>query len=148
MKNPTTEVVRRRSKAVMGRALSAAKLWSTRAGLSGAHFHIAARIGRHRVLRSNQAPKAPTPKASSDGVVSSKSPFRGLPEVEIQQTIANSKAESAGNPISKEFASEDTSIARYGDFRPDRSAVGRLRRRAFGVKIINLLKSKIFMKII
>ena len=44
------------------------------------------------------------------------------------------KSESARNPISKELASEDPSIESYGDFEPDRSAVGRLRRRAFSGK--------------
>ena len=60
--------------------------------------------------------------------------FRGLPEVKIQQKIANWKAESLRNSVSKEFAPGDASIARYGDFEPDRFAVGRLRRRASGGK--------------
>ena len=34
--------------------------------------------------------------------------------------------------VSKESASEDASIASYNDFESDPSAVGRLRRRAFG----------------
>ena len=42
------------------------------------------------------------------------------------------EAESARNPISKELAAEDASIGSYIDFESDRSAVGRLRRRAFG----------------
>ena len=57
------------------------------------------------------------------------SPFRGLPEIEIQQQIANWKAESLRNSVSKELASEDASIASYSDFESDRGAVGRLRRR-------------------
>ena len=55
--------------------------------------------------------------------------FRRLPEVEIQQKIANWKAESLRNSVSKELASEDASIASYSDFEPGRFAVGRLRRR-------------------
>ena len=65
----------------------------------------------------------------------------------MQQKIANWKAESLRNSISKESAPEDASIARYSDFEWDRSVVGdgfvvgplkigeivrRLRRRAFG----------------
>ncbi|MEC7901273.1 MAG: hypothetical protein VX385_05560, partial [Acidobacteriota bacterium] len=46
----------------------------------------------------------------------SKSLFRGLPEVEIQQKIPLWKAESLSFSVSKELASEDASIARYGDF--------------------------------
>ena len=34
----------------------------------------------------------------------------------------------------------DASIARYSDFESDRFAVGRIRRRAFGVKITDFLK--------
>ena len=47
----------------------------------------------------------------------------------FNKKIANWKAESLRNPISKELAPEDASIASYGDFESDRSAVGRLRRR-------------------
>ena len=50
----------------------------------------------------------------------------------MQQTIANWKAESLRNSVSKELAPEDASIGSYSDFESDRSAVGRLRRRAFG----------------
>ena len=83
-----------------------------------------------------------TPEASDRGAVRFKiadfmasirnHQCRGLPEVEFQQNIANWKAESLRNPISKELAPEDASIASYGDFESDRSAVGRLRRRVFG----------------
>ena len=65
--------------------------------------------------------------------VDSKSPFRGLPEVKIQQNIENWKVESLRNPVSKELASKDASIASYSDFESDRSAVGRLRRRAIEI---------------
>ena len=47
----------------------------------------------------------------------------------FNKTIANWKAESPRNSISKELAPEDASIARHGDFESDRFAVGRLRRR-------------------
>ena len=83
-----------------------------------------------------------TPEASDRGAVrveipdvggvDSKSLFRGLPEIENQQKISNWKAERLRNPISKELAAKDASIASYNDFDSDRSAVGRLRRRAFG----------------
>ena len=43
---------------------------------------------------------------------------------------SNWKVESLRNPVSKELASEDASIGSYSDFESDRSAVGRLRRRA------------------
>ena len=46
----------------------------------------------------------------------SKSRFRVLPEVEIQQKIAFWKAESQGFPSVEESASEDITIKRYGDF--------------------------------
>ena len=48
----------------------------------------------------------------------------------FNKTIANWKAESLRNPVSKELAPEDASIESYSDFESDRSAVGRLRRRA------------------
>ena len=35
---------------------------------------------------------------------------------------------------------EDASIASYSDFESDRSAVGRLRRRAFGADLVNSAK--------
>ena len=54
--------------------------------------------------------------------VASKSLFGGLPEIEIQQKIANWKAESLMNPVSKELASEDASIESYGDFESDRGS--------------------------
>ena len=57
---------------------------------------------------------------------------RDLPEVKMQQHIARWKAESLRNSISKELAPEEASIESHGDFESDRSAVGRLRRRAFG----------------
>ena len=44
--------------------------------------------------------------------------LRGLPEIKIQQQIANWKAESRRFSISKKSAPEDTSIASYGDFEP------------------------------
>ena len=61
--------------------------------------------------------------------VASKSLFGGLPEVEIQQNIANWKAESLSFSVSKEFAPEDASSGSYGDFESN------LRRRASGAKI-------------
>ena len=48
--------------------------------------------------------------------VVSKSRFRGLPDVKIQQKIANWKAESLNFSVSKELAPEDASISRYGRF--------------------------------
>ena len=70
-------------------------------------------------------------------VIDLKSTFRGRVEVEIQQKASFWKAESLSFPISKELASEDASISRYGDFESDHFVVRRLRRRAFGVKITN-----------
>ena len=60
--------------------------------------------------------------------VDSKSLFRGLPEVAIQQKIADWKAGRLSNPISKESTPEEASIVSYRDFESDRFAVGRLRR--------------------
>ena len=42
--------------------------------------------------------------------------LRDLPEVEIQQKIANWKAEIRGFPSVEESASEDITIKSYGDF--------------------------------
>ena len=69
--------------------------------------------------------------------VDSKSRFGGLPEIEIQQKIANWKAESHSFSVSKELAPKDASIARYSDFESDHSAVGRLQYRAFGADLVN-----------
>ena len=66
----------------------------------------------------------------------SKSAFRGLPEVQIQQKIAFWKAESLSFSVLKELAPEDASIARYGDFESNHFVVGRLRRRAFGGMLV------------
>ena len=87
-----------------------------------------------RILAEGAKFNEVSPKAHIGGV-DSKSTFRCLPEVEIQQKIANWKAESARNPVSKESAPKDASIASYIDFESDRFAVGRLRRRAFGEKL-------------
>ena len=62
----------------------------------------------------------------------SKSAFRGLPQVQIQQKIAFWKAESLSFSVLKESAPEDASIESYSDFESDHFVVGRLRRRAFG----------------
>ena len=69
--------------------------------------------------------------------MTSESLFRGLLGVKFQQKIANWKAESLRNSVSKELASEDASIGSYSDFESDRSAVGHLRRRAFGGNLMN-----------
>ena len=85
-----------------------------------------------------------TPEASDRGAVrfkirefwgvDSKSLFRGLPEVKIQQKMAFWKAESLSFSVLKELAREDASIASYSDFESDHFVVGRLRRRASGGK--------------
>ena len=72
-----------------------------------------------------------SPKAQIGGVAS-KSLLRGLPEVKSQQKTAFWKAESLSFSVLKELAPGEASIASYGDFESDRSAVGRLRRRVFG----------------
>ena len=56
----------------------------------------------------------------------------GLLEVEIVQKAPFWKAEGLCFSISKELASEDAFIAKYGDFESDHFVVGRLRRRASG----------------
>ena len=50
------------------------------------------------------------------GGLDSKSTFRGLPEVEIQQKIHLWKAESLSFLSVEESASEDITIESYGDF--------------------------------
>ena len=72
-----------------------------------------------------------SPKAQIWGV-DSKSLFRGLPEVQIQQKIAFWKAESLSFSVLKELAPKDASIESYSDFESDHFVVGRLRRRASG----------------
>ena len=76
-------------------------------------------------------------KSSKTGFwgVDSKSLFRGLPELKIQQKIAFWKAESLSFSVLKELAPEDASIASYSDFESDHFLVGRLRRRASGAYI-------------
>ena len=77
-----------------------------------------------------------------NSVTDSKSLFRGLPEVKIQQKTAVWTAESLSFSVSKELAPEDASIARYSDFESDHFVAGRLRRHASGVKIPNVIKIK------
>ena len=50
----------------------------------------------------------------------------------FNKKIANWKAESLRNSVSKELAPEDASIESYSDFESDHFVVGRLRRRASG----------------
>ena len=80
----------------------------------------------HEVVRPRSGP---TPKASDDEVVYSKSRFRRRFVVEIRRKIAIWKAESLTNSISKELASDDITISTYDDFESDHFVVGRLRRR-------------------
>ena len=69
---------------------------------------------------------------SADEGVDSKSPYRALIESIFAVLFSPAKAESLSFSVLKELDPEDASIARYSDFESDRSAVGRLRRRAFG----------------
>ena len=97
-----------------------------------------------------------TAERSDDGVVrsrnrwfwgvDSKSLFRGLHEVKIQQKITFWKAESLSFSVSKELECENASIARYKRFESDHFVVRRLRRRAFGVKITHFIKFIKFMR--
>ena len=85
-----------------------------------------------------------TPKASDRGAVRLEIPdFEASIRNRCLGTFLRSKfnkAESLRNPVSKESASEDASIASYSDFESDRSAVGRLRRRAFGENFIESIR--------
>ena len=67
----------------------------------------------------------------ADEGASSKSPYLELIEYIFPVLFSNRKL-SLCCLVSKESAPEDASIVRYSDFESDRSAVGRLRRRAFG----------------
>ena len=56
-------------------------------------------------------------------------PLEAFLRSKFNKQIANWKAESLRNSISKESAPEDASIASYSDFESDHFVVGRLRRR-------------------
>ena len=63
--------------------------------------------------------------------------LRDLPEVEIQRTIANWKAEIQGFPSVEESASEDITIKSYGDFEIPQNSKNVLKIYKKALKVVN-----------